>query len=108
MTQIGDRLYTNPHGRPEQIGKEHGEITGETKFSWLVGDPKFKRDKVNKTTMREAVAGYGSRRWYTVEGLHDECWIKAYRHVISGCVQASRDVKKLKLIAAILEMKVES
>ena len=106
MVGIGDRLYTSPHGRPERIGAAHEEITGETKFSWLMGDPKFKREKVNKTTLLESIPNYGNRRWYTVQDLHDEAWRREYRHTISGVVQSECDVKKLKMIADILNMNV--
>lgn len=106
MTQIGDRLYTSPHGRPERIGEEHDTITGETKFSWLMGDPKFKREKVNKKTMMESIPNFGHRRWYTVQGLTEEAWRRKYRHVISGVVQVEMDVKKLRLIAEILGMEI--
>lgn len=107
MTKIGDRLYTSPYGRPERVGEEHQEITGETRFSWLVGDPNYKRDKVDKKTMLEAIPGYGYRRWFTVQDLHEEVWRKKYRHVISGVVLGERDPKKLKMIADILGMNVE-
>jgi hypothetical protein len=107
MSEIGDTLYTSPHGRSERIGDESAEITGETKFSWLMGDSKYKREKVNKKTMLESVAGYGARRWYTAQDLTDESWRRKYRHVISGVVQAERDVKKLRQIAEILDMKVD-
>lgn len=107
MTQIGDRLYTSPIGRPERIGEENELITGETRMSWLVGDPKFRRAKINKGTMQEAFPNYTPRQWYTLQTLTEESWRKKYRHVISGVVQAERDIKKLKLIADILGMQVE-
>jgi hypothetical protein len=106
MTKVGDILYTHPIGRPDRLGEDSGEITGETRLSWLVGEPQYARAKVNKVSLDEAIRDHLPRHWYTKEGLDRELFIKANRHLISRSVSYERDVDKLKKIAEILGMEV--
>jgi hypothetical protein len=105
--KIGDTLWTSPYGQPERFGEASDTITGETKFSWLMGDSKYKREKVNKRTMRETIPRYGDRIWYTADGLANVKFLRSYRHHISSRVLSCSDPAKLRQIMAILEM-VES
>lgn len=107
MTKIGDKLWTHPYGRPECWVDAPVEITGETKQSWLLGDPNFKRNKVNKKTMQESVPGFTPRQWYTLQDKIDVAFLHAHRHQISAAVLSEKNVQALKTIAGILGMELK-
>lgn len=101
--KIGDTLWCD---------KEHGRsrwrsavITGETKQSWLVGDPNFTRSKINKKTLIEANGrgrGMGDLKWYTPEQMADEKFVRSNRYRIERAVGAVRDRATLEAVAALI------
>lgn len=102
--KVGDMLWTHPHGQPNKwlLGPE--TITGETPQSWLLGDSKYKRDKVNKKTLRESIQNYGYRQWYTEQEKFDLIFIRRHRHQISGAILLCNNVNQLRKIAEIIGM----
>lgn len=115
MTQIGDILYCfdiNRRKYDEQrriIINHHYRsetIIGETKLSWLVGDPFYRGSisKVNKRTLAEAGKnGFGGYQWFTKEGMEDDLWQREHRSDIANKVRGA-PVPILRRIAALLSL----
>jgi|SRR5579859_1028698 len=99
--KIGDTLYTHPPGRPGHLTMGR-VITGDTRLSWLVGDPKFSRHKVLKKSLRENIPRYGHRQWYTEAGVNAAGFVDKHRFRIVSALSVEGDVSKLKKIAEIL------
>lgn len=105
---IGSILYTCRHGRTEEFDTVNAEITGETRGLWLVGDPKYRREKVNKKTLMQSAADNGgvSRRWYTRQQADDLKFCRANRYNVSSFVLGLRsEADQLRAIMKILGMK---
>jgi len=108
--KIGDSLWTSPYGRPEKWEPKAIQITGETKFSWLVGEQLGSKDtryKVNKKTLQEAIPNMLPRQWYTEQGKADLAFIRQHRHAIVSWVQVCDDVEKLRQIGNLVGYNIE-
>jgi hypothetical protein len=102
MTKVGDTLWNNNHNfRSSSWGSD--VITGETKQSWLVGTR-----KVNKRTLLQAIPRFTPIQWYTEEGKRAEDFHRLHARDIAGRVSVCRDIDKLKQIAALVGMELES
>lgn len=103
---IGTELFSLEYGRTDIRKTEHWRselVTGETKFSWLVGDPKFTPTKVNKKSLLEAVPNMLPRQWYTARQRIMALWIAENRHKIVQAVQDCPNVETLLQIRRLLE-----
>jgi hypothetical protein len=106
MPKIGDILhhYEEWRGRSNYMdGWQSLEITGETKFSWLL-KAGWREHKVNKKTMLENNGQWGNIRWFTDEGRDGQIWRKEHGPAIYRAMQRyDLSISQLKRIKAILD-----
>lgn len=101
--KIGDTLWADyDYGRARWNSQT---ITGETKQSWLYGDPAIGQSRINKKTLRETNGrgrGMGDLQWYTPEQLENEKFIRSNRHHISRAVHGVQDRATLQAVADLI------
>jgi hypothetical protein len=79
-------------------------ITGETKVSWLVGDPyEWSKVKIKKSAMRKGNSGETWVQYFVNQEDALDC-VYAAKHIsrIANLVSYCRDGKVLKQIAALV------
>ncbi len=102
------RVYAPGGGSP--IYREHFEphtIVGETKLSWLVAPwknaPLDRCTKVSKKDMSSARSHtFGSRGYFTAEGMEDDIWQHSHKHKICDLINRTATANQLREIAKII------